>query len=261
MNPRAKLGILGGMAFASCLPQAIAASARGNPLWLLLGAMVGLICTTLPGCRKKRSQVRRVTIMPDPLAFDARMVADGIASSLAQVRSSGQGMSLCLAAVQCDRRRWLCYEVFLDVVRGHVDVVANVGGGPGSAATVACRRASASLPTGIRMTAPARLHVKGKAVHVDLVPEAGDVVLWRCLDEGRGPAGGGVTGVWTGTLLGLLLINLVVPSLEPTAGILPLARLLAGTGMAMLVVGQIALQLRKNGLRFPAIGGRYDPNP
>ncbi len=111
-----------GVAAASCLPTAVEAGANGNPLCFILGGVFGLLPDTIDFKFYRFFYRCDMEIRPDPLDFDAQMIADGIAVAVNRAYESGQSVRLKLSTIQLAEDRWQSYRVEFDVAKRRVVV-------------------------------------------------------------------------------------------------------------------------------------------
>jgi membrane-bound metal-dependent hydrolase YbcI (DUF457 family) len=111
-----------GVAAASCLPVAVEAGADGNPLYFILGGVFGLLPDTIDFKFYRFFYRCDMEIRPDPLDFDAQMIADGIAVAVNRAYESGQSVRLKLSTIQLAEDRWQSYSVEFDVAKRRVVV-------------------------------------------------------------------------------------------------------------------------------------------
>ena len=109
-----------GVAVASFCPGAVQAAAAGNPLYLVLGAVAGLLPDTLDFKVYRFFAPHDVEIIPDPSRPDARMIAGGVAAAVGQAAASGRTVRLKLAAVLTGGSQWQAYRVTFDGTRREV---------------------------------------------------------------------------------------------------------------------------------------------
>jgi hypothetical protein len=145
-----------GLAIASCFPDAVAAAARGNGLYFLVGGIAGLLPDTLD-FRLARFLARHdVYLTPDPLNPDAGTIAGGIADAMRAAHLQHRAVSLKLAPIRLGPQSWQRYTIAFDVrertVRVALGPVVTTGGDVLRRPRYGERgMAAAQIPQGVRM--------------------------------------------------------------------------------------------------------------
>jgi hypothetical protein len=174
----------GGVAFAAASPSLIAAGAQGVPLPFVLAGVFGLLPDLLNLPVRARRARPDVQIYPDPLAFDADMIAGGVAQALARAARGRRPLRVRLGDARIDAERYVCYAVAFDTRGRCVRVEGDI-------------RAQCALPAAVRLPDGPRIAVgSGGARDFVLAPEEGGVVTVRAVPR---------PGPWSHSLgLGLL---------------------------------------------------------
>ena len=111
-----------GVAVASFFPSAVSAAAEGNALYLLSGAVFGLLPDTLDFKFVRYLCRHDLEIAPDPLKPDATMIANALAASLAEVHANKKSVCIKLHTVRMRVDRWLSYRIEIDRARRTLSV-------------------------------------------------------------------------------------------------------------------------------------------
>ena len=149
-----------GIAAAASVPAAVQAGANGNPACFVLGGVFGVLPGLLDDLAAACAGHPDMSIYPDPLRFDPRMAADGVALAVARAAETGRPIRLLLGRVRVSRKEWRAYEVVFDLAERLVRVSA------GSIAD------DALLPCAVRVTDGIRVRVDASGDRlVVLVPE------------------------------------------------------------------------------------------
>ncbi len=130
-----------GVATTSCFPPAVAAAARGNPLYFLLGGIAALLPDTLDFKVLRYFYRHDAEVVPDPLAPDMQMIADAVAGAIDVAARNNRPFRLRLHTIRLGADRWQRYRIHLDpagrqvtVTRaGITDTGRNPDPGPASA--------------------------------------------------------------------------------------------------------------------------------
>lgn len=111
-----------GVAAASCVPAAVEAGASGNPLYFILGGVFGLLPDTIDFKFFRFFYRQDMEVRPDPLEFDGKMVAHGVACAVNRAHDTGKKVRLKLSTVQLDEELWQSYRVEFNVAGKRVEV-------------------------------------------------------------------------------------------------------------------------------------------
>ncbi|MCX7590043.1 MAG: metal-dependent hydrolase [Kiritimatiellae bacterium] len=165
-----------GIAAASCFPRAVSTAAAGNPLYMLLGGMFGLLPDTLDFKFIRFLFRHDVEVQPDPINPDARLVAGAVAAAVNRAFGEGKPVRIKLNTVRLGADAWQSYTVRFDTARRRVEVefgpVVDTGGATVREAAPSARESAfASLACDIRLEYRARFSVEAfDGLVVEMVP-------------------------------------------------------------------------------------------
>lgn len=104
-----------GIAAASCFPAAIQAGAEGNPLYFILGGVVGLLPDTIDFKYRRFTAQRDCEVSPDPNRPDAAAIASAVAGAINEAYVSGRPRTIKLNTIRLGADQWQEYTVRFDV--------------------------------------------------------------------------------------------------------------------------------------------------
>lgn len=113
---------ISGVAAASCFPGAIEAAAAANPLYFIMGGVGGLLPDTLDFKFVRFLYRVDMHVQPDPLGFDAQLVADAIAYSMLQAQVLERPYRVKLHTVRMAADAWQQYRVEFDSIAKRIRV-------------------------------------------------------------------------------------------------------------------------------------------
>ena len=123
-----------GLTAASCFPAAVRAAMDGNPLYFILGGILGLLPDTLDFKIIRFFARRDIDIVPDPVNPDPHMIADGVALAINRAGVTNRPIQLRLATIRIGSDRWHAYKVHLDpaarIVRVELGAIITTDGRP-----------------------------------------------------------------------------------------------------------------------------------
>jgi len=123
-----------GLTAAAMIPESVRAAASGNPLYLLLGGIFGLLPDTLDFKFYRFFYRHDIEVMPDPDKPDARMIADAVAHAVNKAWSTGSCVKIKLGTVRKGADLWQRYSIRFDVREKRVTVaygpIVDTGGNP-----------------------------------------------------------------------------------------------------------------------------------
>ncbi len=166
-----------GLAVASCFPEAVREAAAGNPLPMLAGGVFGLLPDTIDFKAVKFFSRHEMDIVPDPLAPDMQMVADGIACGIAHAHRTRKTVRLRLHTIRLGADAWQAYAVRFapdGAVHAALGPVQTTGGRP----LAETEPGEATAPT------PARLAI-GYEARVSVAILDGPMLAFVPLPDGR----------------------------------------------------------------------------
>jgi hypothetical protein len=183
----------GGVALAAASPSLLAAGAQGMPGPFVAAGVFGLLPDLLDLPVRAGKRKPHVTIRPDPLRVDGRMIADGLAQALRLASGGRRVVCVRLADVPVGTERWIDYAVVFDLEHGVM--------------RVACPSpAERPLPVRVRLPEARRVAVGSQGPRtLVLVPEAGGVVAIRTEQRPDGWGHSPAVGLPAAAAVGLLL--------------------------------------------------------
>jgi len=150
-----------GVAVASCFPAAVRAGADGNPLYFILGGVLGLLPDTLDFKFQRFFYRHDIEVIPDPKNPDPQMIADAVAGAVARAHATGKPVRIKLDTIRLGTDLWQQYSVAFQIPQRRVAVkygpVVDMSGTPGPQ-TGAGRelKAEAALPCEVKLDYQAR---------------------------------------------------------------------------------------------------------
>jgi hypothetical protein len=144
-----------GVAAASCFPGAVAAGARGNPLYFVLGGVFGLLPDTLDFKFYRFFYRHDVEVTPDPNRPDPTLIAEAVAGAVRRTHETGRPLRVKLNTVRLGPDLWQRYTVAFDVAARRVCVrygpAVDTGRQPVRDRSCTVREACAPLPCAIAL--------------------------------------------------------------------------------------------------------------
>lgn len=111
-----------GVALASFFPEAVSATAAGNPVHFILGGVCGLLPDTLDFKFWRYCFRHDVEVIPDPLRPDASMIADAVAGSVNRAHVQGRPIRIKLNTVKLGADAWQQYTVHFRPAERRIEV-------------------------------------------------------------------------------------------------------------------------------------------
>lgn len=144
-----------GIAAASCFPEAVQAGAAGNPLFFILGGMLGLLPDTIDFKFYRFFHRHDVEMIPDPKNPDPKLIAEAVALAVNKAYESLKPVRLKLDTIRLGSDTWQQYEVAFDVPGKRVCVslgpVVNTSGALVDPAPARKKTAAAALLCGVKL--------------------------------------------------------------------------------------------------------------
>lgn len=216
---------MSGLAVASCFPTAVTAAAGGNPLYVLLGGIAGLLPDLLDSRLLRYLYPHDAEVAVDPLAPDPQVIADTVAKAIDVADHHRRPFRLRLHTIRLNRHRWQRYRLHLEPGVRQVTVtltdIINRAGQPVPAVgtRVALQMATADFDAPLRLDFTAAIDVdSGDGPHLRIVPgnRIGGVTVqfapWKrqashsiTLGLALALAAGGVWGSLAGVIAGMAL--------------------------------------------------------
>jgi membrane-bound metal-dependent hydrolase YbcI (DUF457 family) len=113
---------ISGVALASCFPWSLEAALNGNPAYLVLGGVFGILPDTLDFKFYRFFYRHDRTIFPDPRNPDPQLIADQIAEAVAAALEAPGMFRLKINSLQLSADRWRQFTIRFDVQRQGVCV-------------------------------------------------------------------------------------------------------------------------------------------
>lgn len=181
-----------GVTVASCFPGAVRAAVAGNPAYMLLGGVCGVLPNILDRSSLSAPREIDVSVVLDPSRPDAATLADGFAFAVWRAVAAGTPVRVALCSVPANRQTWQRYTIRLDVrgcaVRAHLGPVVDAAGAAVRSPLHGTRgKAGASLPRGVRLGCAATTTVGvGAGAHFLVAPEEDGGARIRAVHPHRG---------------------------------------------------------------------------
>jgi membrane-bound metal-dependent hydrolase YbcI (DUF457 family) len=111
-----------GVAAASCFPGAVEAAANGNPLYFILGGVLGLLPDTIDFKFYRYFYRHHAEVTPDPLDPDPQLIADAVAGAIGQAAQSEKPFRIRLNTIRLGTDLWQRYTLRFNLPEQQVEV-------------------------------------------------------------------------------------------------------------------------------------------
>jgi membrane-bound metal-dependent hydrolase YbcI (DUF457 family) len=111
-----------GMAAVACLPGSMTAAAAGNPAYLLLGGIFGILPDTIDFKFCRFFYKHHATLIPDPLNPDAMEIATTVSRAIERTHLQKRPTTLKLQTIRLGHNLWRRYSLHIDVAAQRIEV-------------------------------------------------------------------------------------------------------------------------------------------